>query len=126
MRTRRTIGFTVFGVPVPQGSKMPYGGEANPHLSPWRSTVAEKAAEATNEPLLGPVEVTAEFVFPRPKGHFRTGRRAGELKDSAPYWHTIKPDLDKLMRAIGDALSGTVLHDDSQIATWMVCKRYVQ
>ena len=35
-----------------------------------------------------------------------------------------KPDLDKLERAIGDALTGIVFRDDSQIAWWSVWKVY--
>jgi Holliday junction resolvase RusA-like endonuclease len=121
------IRFVVAGIPVPQGSKNPWGGEANPHLKGWRQAVADAAARALHvEPLPGPVRVQAEFVFPRPKAHYRTGRYAQELRVAAPYWHTSTPDLDKLQRAIGDALTGILVRDDAQIAAWLVSKRYGQ
>jgi Holliday junction resolvase RusA-like endonuclease len=34
------------------------------------------------------------------------------------------PDLDKLCRAIGDALTGVAILDDKQIAWWDVMKHY--
>ena len=41
-------------------------------------------------------------------------------------WDTplVKPDLDKLQRAIGDALGNGILKDDSRIVHWDVWKRY--
>ena len=119
------LHFTVPGVPVPQGSKMPWGGEANPHVKAWRETVARVAHEALPlGPIFGPVGVEVVFIFPRPKGHFRSGKFADQLKPTAPDWHTSTPDLDKLQRALGDAMKGVVLTDDSQIAAWTVMKRY--
>lgn len=119
------VVITVPGVPIPQGSKNPWGGEANPHTKGWRQAVAEQAAAAAlSGPIDGPVEVQVNFVFPRPKAHYRTGAYALFLKPSAPFWHTSAPDLDKLQRAIGDALSGPVLRDDRQIAIWNALKLY--
>lgn len=37
---------------------------------------------------------------------------------------TVPPDLDKLVRAIGDALSGIVYQDDKQLTTIVAIKRY--
>jgi Holliday junction resolvase RusA-like endonuclease len=119
-----TISFTVDGVPIPQGSKTRWGTEDNPHTRGWRSTVAEKAAALGVPYFIGPVSVSVAFIFPRPKAHYRTGRHADELRETAPHWHTSVPDLDKLQRAIGDALAGPVLRNDSQIAAWNVTKRY--
>jgi len=76
------------------------------------------------ELLSGPVQVKVEFVFPRPKAHFGTGRNAGSLKASAPSYVSTTPDLDKLARALGDALKGIVLRDDSQIAWLNIWKVY--
>lgn len=123
------IEFTVIGVAAPQGSKTRtrWGlREDNPNTRPWRATVAAEAAHAwQGRPLCGdPVQVVATFVFPRPRSHYGTGRNAGTLKRSAPLWHKTKPDGDKLARAIGDALTGTILRDDSQIAQWTIRKVY--
>jgi Holliday junction resolvase RusA-like endonuclease len=36
-----------------------------------------------------------------------------------------RPDLDKLIRAVGDALTGVLWTDDAQIVTWSTGKGYV-
>lgn len=124
----RAIGFKVAGIPIPQGSKNPWGGEANPKTRPWRGHVSQVAAEAMQfqhrNVILGPVKVTILFAFPRPKSHFRTGKNAHLLREDAPYYKQGKPDLDKLQRAIGDALTGVVIRDDSQIVQWNSTKIY--
>lgn len=132
-----SVSFTVIGTPAPQGSKTRWGTEDNPNTRPWRAAVAASASEAHTfrggggtsgylEPLLDPVKVRADFYFPRPKHHYRTGRYAGLLKESAPLYCATTPDLDKLQRAIGDALKGVILHDDSQIVGWDATKFYGQ
>jgi len=37
---------------------------------------------------------------------------------------TTKPDIDKTVRAIFDALKGILIHDDSQVVELHACKRY--
>jgi Holliday junction resolvase RusA-like endonuclease len=122
------ISFSVNGLPAAQGSKNPWGGEANKRLHPWRNDVAKAALDEMSErPLfVGPVSVAARFTFPRPKSHFGSGRNAAVLKASAPTWVTKAPDLDKLMRALGDALTGIVVRDDAQIAQQTLSKCYGQ
>lgn len=102
----------VQGVPQPQGSKNAYvrGNravivEANKKLAPWRKSVAEalEAANASCEPLEG--AVTLEVVFFMPQA--RTNRKP---------FPSQKPDLDKMIRGIGDAATQSgCLQDDSQI-----------
>lgn len=120
------IVIVVHGIAAPQGSKTPWGSEANPNTRPWRAAVAAEAAVVMvgRSQLQGPARVHARFYFPRPKSHYRTGKLAHVLKDTAPSWHTTKPDADKLQRAVGDSLTGIVFRDDSQIAVWRVEKRY--
>jgi Holliday junction resolvase RusA-like endonuclease len=77
-------------------------------------------------PWVGPVTLRAVFIFPRPKTHFGTGRNAERVKESAPGWKTTAPDLDKLVRALGDALTGVVFRDDAQIVDIAVTKIYGQ
>lgn len=108
-----SVGFIVLGVPVPQGSMKGYvrGGHAvltsdNAKLRPWRDSVAWAAKEAMEGFTIfaGPVNVHVEFYLPRPK--------------SAPRKVTLpakKPDLDKLLRAILDAMTHIVFADDSQV-----------
>lgn len=124
------IEFTVHGIPVPQGSKKVFGKavvETNEaRLRPWRQEVAAAAAEAMagREPLHEPVIVIFNFCLPRPKGHYGTGRNAGTLKPSAPEFSASKPDLDKLVRAVLDALTGVAFRDDAQVAHLHAEKTY--
>jgi Holliday junction resolvase RusA-like endonuclease len=129
------ISFTVIGIPQPRGSKraMPNraGGrplmvDTNAKSAPWMATVAAAASEAMKgQPLLdGPLVLTVRFNFPRPKSHYRTGKHSAELRTDAPSRHSKKPDCDKLLRAICDAMTGVVYHDDAQISTVMAWKHY--
>lgn len=123
------ILFTAIGEPAPQGSKNQWGGESSKKVAPWRATVAAAAAEAmAGRPAIAketPVSVRMSFWLKRPKGHFRTGRFADQLKDTAPLFVTTYPDLDKLARATSDALvQGGVLEDDSSIAVSLLRKAY--
>lgn len=83
----------------------------------WRNAVADVAVRAQDgEPLLdGPLYVEMTFFMDRPKGHFGSGRNAGRLKDSAPMYPAVIPDVLKLARAVEDSLSGTLWRDDSRI-----------
>jgi crossover junction endodeoxyribonuclease RusA len=126
----------VTGQPAPQGSYRAVGRSGHTRLIPtneraltaWRLAVSEAAEEVMNgEPLLtGPVYVAMRFVVPRPKGHYRqSAKRWWQQLPSAPVRPYKRPDLDKLCRAIGDALTGRVYRDDSQITTLVASKHYV-
>lgn len=39
--------------------------------------------------------------------------------------HTVRPDLDKLQRAVGDGITGILIADDSMIDRWSVTKQYL-
>lgn len=110
------------GVPVPQGSRRHIGKgvtiEANPRLKPWRADAIAAIEDSLGEdwtPISGAVQMHAVFWFVRPQSHYRTGKFAHLLKDSAPLHHTQQPDRDKLDRAVMDALTQAgVWRDDAQ------------
>lgn len=88
--------------------------DANRGLKAWEQTVRLTAAEAhLGAQWTEPVELELRFVLPRP----RTVRRLLPTKRSGG-------DLDKLVRAVGDALAGVVYVDDSQIVRLLAQKRY--
>ena len=141
------IEICVWGMdPAPQGSKSVsrsgFAYEANKNTRPWRQAVASAAAEvmagvigkdpsmsqiiSPREILTGPCRLEVFFVFTRPGSHFGTGKNAGVLKASAPTHHPKKPDTDKLLRAIGDALTGVVVRDDSQFSEVIARKTYTE
>lgn len=124
------LRFAVPGIPVPQGSSRAFarGGRVvvtsdNARLRPWRSTVTAAAAEARGDApaMAGPIRVRLGFTFPRPAGHF--GKRG--LRPSAPVYPAVRPDLDKLVRAVLDALTESgCIRDDAQVVTLFAGKRY--
>ena len=64
------------------------------------------------------------FHFPRPQAHYRTGKRAGELREGVPTWRPVAPDVDKLVRALLDGMAGTVFRNDSQVVELFARKQY--
>ena len=125
------IIFFVEGVPAPQGSKRHVGDgrliESSRQVGPWRDTVRRAAIEvmADRPPIEGPVYLVQVFALPRPKSHYGTGRNSGRVKRGAPHRPPVRPDLDKLARAVGDALTGVCYHDDAQIVNLCAAKYYV-
>jgi Holliday junction resolvase RusA-like endonuclease len=104
-----TFEMFVDGVPAPQGSKsLSRSGvmyEANKNLKPWRKEVTAAASWVAGpgfELMQGPLIVSIWFTMPRPP----------TVKRESP---SVKPDLDKMCRAVLDSLSGIVYKDDAQI-----------
>lgn len=93
----------------------------------WKMIVrneARRAWEASGDtsPWTGPLCVNLTFYFPRPKSHFNS---RGELKPTAPKWHTGKPDRDNLDKSVLDALTNLGLWaDDKQVCDGRVRKLY--
>lgn len=118
----------VAGTPVPKGSKRgfihPHTGrviiadENSKALRRWEDTVrgeAERWRERRGrEPFEGPVAVTLTFTLERP----------ASVSAAVRPWPQVKPDVDKLQRAVLDALTGVVYRDDSQVVALASCKRY--
>lgn len=112
------VDFFIPGVPVPQGSKtVAKAGkkvwlrDANAsRLKPWRETVAKHADLGYQ--FVGPVMVRLYFRFPRPK----------RPKFEVP---AVKPDIDKLERAVYDGLTDAgLIEDDSRIVKSYAEKSY--
>jgi Holliday junction resolvase RusA-like endonuclease len=100
--------------------------EMSKDLGPWRQAIATEAKlQANGTKFSGPVQVYFVFWFPRLRSHYGTGRNAGGVKLSAPMFKASAPDIDKLCRAVADALtiSGLIL-DDRLIARMHAEKRY--
>lgn len=126
--------FEVVGTPIPQGSMQAFnrrgGGRPivtsdNKRTRPWKDAVTWAASEARSTfwgEYAGAVGVEMVFRIVRPKGH--TGKRG--LLPSAPAEHAVKPDIDKLVRAVLDAIvDAAVIVDDALVAELRVTKRYV-
>lgn len=121
----------VAGRPAPQGSKRHVGGgvliESSKHVKPWREAVRAAAQEAdTGTPdQRAAYELAVVFTLPRPTSHYRTGRYANMLRDTAPTEPAVTPDLDKLLRSTLDGLAdGGAITNDSRITTIYAAKCY--
>lgn len=114
---------TIPGECIPQGSKSVnkrtgHMFEANPRLQTWRkgAGVALQLYTGTHygawEPYDGALHIEVTFYLPRGKTVTR------ELP-------SVKPDLDKLQRALGDMLTiAGIITDDARITRWSPRKRY--
>lgn len=112
----------VVGLPRPQGSTSAYRRSdgsiaitsATKGLKAWRTEVAWTVRAARGARLVhrGAVSLTAEFRLPRPK------------RPTRPY--PARYDLDKLIRAVGDALTQVVYVDDVAVVGWDARKRLCQ
>jgi crossover junction endodeoxyribonuclease RusA len=124
------VTIRVVGLPAPQGSKRHIGRgvmiESSKAVGPWRDAVRTETQRAmTGDPCLGAVGVTLEFTLPRPKGHYGTGRNAGQVRASAPLRPASTPDLDKLVRAVLDGITaGAAIRDDAQVTQLHAVKVY--
>lgn len=120
------IYFFVAGTPKTQGSLKGFvvrskeTGKARavithdnkPELRDWRATVRQVTADHMDGPITGPVSVMIDFRLERPRSR---------LKMRFP---DVKPDLDKLTRAVMDALKGVAYHDDNQVVQLRAAKIY--
>ena len=118
--------FTVRGIPIPQGTVRAFvaGGRAriasdanraNSPLGAWRAAIRTEAqiAMAGRPTMTAPVVVVAWFELPRPAS---LPKRVTEPD--------AKPDIDKLIRALLDGMTGVVFVDDAQVCSISAAKRY--
>lgn len=128
------IEFDVVGLPVPKGSMKGFVPgwrqsqitQRSPRvvltsttkgLPAWTALV-RYAAICAQVPKVdaGPVTVGLVFRLPPPDAIRKSG------KPRPP--HCTRPDLDKLIRAVLDAITGVGWHDDNQVAEIRASKRY--
>lgn len=119
-----SIEFFVPGTPAPQGSKSFKGirggrgilVESSKALGPWRERVALAAHSHADGLMGGPIGIRLKFVMPRPKS---TPKRT-----TPPA--VKRPDIDKISRAILDAITGVLIADDSQVVDLHATKRLAE
>jgi crossover junction endodeoxyribonuclease RusA len=110
------IEFWVSGRPAPQGSKRHVGNgrmvEMSKGVGPWREAVRSEAQRMNAIPVEGAVAVAVYFYFTAPKS----------VKRTMP---SVRPDLDKLVRAVLDGLAmAGIFADDAQVTDLAASKRY--
>ena len=132
------VRFSVPGIPVPKGSfrVLPFKKKTGqlgvkfipfPRLIEWQAAIRFEASRlyAPNLPWTGPVNIRISFRFPRPKSHFISMEPGVVgLKGDCPMFVTRRPDLDKLIRSVLDAITGVLIKDDSQVVSLQAVKKY--
>lgn len=88
----------------------------NKKLKPWRQEVSGAAADLNIAAFAEhvPLVMRLNFYFDRPASVSAKKRPA----------MTVKPDGDKLVRAIFDSLKGILYHDDAQVVDHRAYKHY--
>lgn len=107
--------FFVSGRPIPQGSLKFINGHAihvrAQDLALWRADIANCARATGIGKAEGAVEVVLTFVMLKPKS----------VKRKEPF---VRPDLDKLIRAVLDGLTDVAYLDDQQVTRITATKTY--
>jgi crossover junction endodeoxyribonuclease RusA len=116
--------FTVPGTPATKGSTVSFVGKGGKvvtkadckRLGSWSEAVAwsAKAAKVRLIEKPHPVQITVCFVLQRPQ------------TPNGRLYPTVKPDLDKTLRACLDALTGVAYDDDAQVIRISTVKVYGQ
>jgi crossover junction endodeoxyribonuclease RusA len=119
------LRIVVLGEPKPQGSTRAFVAKGRAYVASnhkqdfvvWRNSIVEKAERVWTQDPATCAMVELVFRMPVPKS------RPKYLSHWAP--HTKRPDIDKLARAVLDALvAAGVLSDDSVVTSLMARKEY--
>ncbi len=120
-RITRSITFTCEGRPVPQGNHTRNRAGAiydkDKGLATWRTAVRVEALQAKQHERW--VELAAGAGVQLELAFFLI--RPPSTKRAMP---TVRPDLDKLVRGVGDSLTRVLYHDDGQIVSLFAHEYY--
>lgn len=124
----RTKGSTTSFVSKRTGRVVTHDAAGTPGLT-WEQGVASAALVARTQAgermvVNEPIAVRVIFYQPRLRGHYGTGRNANVLKLGAPRYPATRPDVDKYLRRILDAMTGVLYADDGQVVTVWAAKRW--
>jgi Holliday junction resolvase RusA-like endonuclease len=115
------VSLSVIGDPASQGSHAIMNGRivqvnSSKHKA-WRKAIVQEAIATLPDdwqPIDEPCELIVNFYMPKP----------ASVKRSLP---TVSPDLDKLIRAVGDSLTDSgIVVDDSRIVRISARKLYAE
>lgn len=125
------IDFIVYG--QPQGKGRPRVGRAGAHVrmfTPQKTLAYEGlvahcgAVAMAGQPLVeGPVELRMLIDVQIPASWSKKKQAQALAGEILP---TTKPDVDNVIKAIGDGLNGVVWKDDVQITDVITRKRYAE
>ncbi len=119
------VAFKVMGEPVPQGSVRafvtksgrPIITHSNRNTTEWRQRIARVAQDTRPNKWEMDRAILLDIVFLMPRPKSLPKKIIQDVK---------RPDLDKLVRAVMDALTGIFYQDDSQVTQLTASKNYTQ
>lgn len=127
----KSIRITVNGEPTPQQRHRHHQVKGADFVSTYDPSSKKKKEFLKaclplkpKRPYEQPLRVDMVFYFSRPKSHYRTGKYAHILKDTAPTLHVSRPDADNCAKFVKDSLNKTFWKDDSFVCDMNVKKRY--
>jgi Holliday junction resolvase RusA-like endonuclease len=122
MTANRVVSFRVLGTPQPKGSTrafLPTGSTRpivttdNPKIREWQHAIGAVAQTLGEAMFEGPIAIDLGFRFVRPKS-----------KPRRVVHHVTRPDLDKCVRCVFDALQGILFADDAAVVSLTARKWY--
>lgn len=116
------LSFTLPGEPLPKGDRIARNGhvvitKSTARVKRWEESLGWTVRAALGGVALsytGPIMIEASFYFAPPR----------KLPADRLGFPCVRPDVDKCLRALLDALSGVVYRDDGQIVDVVARKRY--
>ena len=117
--------FDFLGKPVAKKRHRTGNGHTYDPQSELKKRMEVEALYQVRERMMtGPVKMRINAWFRRPKSHYRSVDKQPVLKESAPNYHTSKPDADNIAKFYKDVLSGIAYEDDRQVCDLRVVKKY--
>ena len=80
-----------------------------------KDTFIQAVGALPEEKMTRPICCQLNFYCKRPKNHYKTGKNAHLLKETAPPFNTNSKDLDNMVKFVLDAFNDKLYVDDSQI-----------
>ena len=123
------IKLVVLGEPKAQArhrhfTRGTFSGTYDPSKDKKESFASILQSQAPKEPISDPIYLELAFYMARPHNHYGTGKKQAFLKDSAPEYHSGRPDLDNLTKFVQDSLNKIFYRDDSLICQLTAEKKY--
>lgn len=119
------IEFFIPGLPRGKGRPRFGGGRVYTpkRTRDYEMAIVDCATKYTATKLDGPLHLDLLITFPIPTSWPAEKKR---LAMQGCLWHQSRPDLDNIIKIVGDALNGVLYDDDAQIVSVSAHKIYSQ
>jgi Holliday junction resolvase RusA-like endonuclease len=119
----------IAGLPIAKlrPRKAPWGNIYDPNKQTQEASLQKARLTGDRETYDGPLFIVFDFVFPRPKSHYGSGKNANTLKASAPeHCNSVAKDIDNLAKFYCDAFNCIHYLDDRQVVKLEAIKRWAK